>query len=158
MKTLSRRERQILDILYGRGRATALLRILEKKGLVRHEADGPRYIFSLRIPRDRACRSALRHLLQTFFDDSAGQAVAALLDVSAAKLTPQELDRIEALIERARTRNPERKTGHDTADLTPLSGRLPSWPLPLAMNGLRFRSKCIARYCSGVTKALVVAI
>ncbi len=134
MKTLSRRERQILDILYGRGRATAaeiqaalpdppgysairaLLRILEEKGHVRHEADGPRYIFSPRIPRDRARRSALKHLLQTFFDDSAGQVVAALLDVSAAKLTPQELDRIEALIERARTRNPERKTDHDTSD------------------------------------------
>lgn len=121
MKTLSGRERQILDILYGRGRATAaeiqaalpdppgysairaLLRILEEKGHVRHQADGPRYIFPPRIPRDRARRSALRHLLRTFFDDSAGQVVAALFDVSAAKITPQELDRIEALIERTRT-------------------------------------------------------
>src|SRR6266853_4038148 len=107
MMNVSRRERQILDVLYARGKASAadiqaaisdppsysairaLLRILEEKGHVRHESDGPRYIFSPRIPRDRARRSALKHLLQTFFDDSAGQAVAALLDVSAAKLTPQ---------------------------------------------------------------------
>src|SRR5690242_7572979 len=101
MQTLSRRERQILDILYERGRATAaeilaalpdppsysatraLLRILEEKGHVRHEADGPRYVFSPCVSKDRARRSALKHLLQTFFDDSAGSAVAALLDGSA---------------------------------------------------------------------------
>jgi predicted transcriptional regulator len=120
MQKLSRRERQILDILYERGRATAaeilgalpdppsysatraLLRILEDKGHIKHEADGPRYVFSPRISKERASRSALKHLVQTFFDDSAGSAVAALLDSSSKKLTPQEIDRIEALIERAR--------------------------------------------------------
>ncbi len=120
MQKLSRRERQILDILYERGRATAaeiqaalpdapgysatraLLRVLEEKGHVRHAADGPRYVFSPRVPKERARRVALKHLLQTFFDDSAGSVVAALLDVSAARLTPVEIDRIEALIERAR--------------------------------------------------------
>ena len=118
MQKLSRRERQILDILYERGRATAaeilaslpdppgysaaraLLRVLEDKGHVKHEADGPRYVFSPTIPRARARRSALKHLLQTFFDDSAGDAVATLLDVK--KLEPAELDRIEEMIERAR--------------------------------------------------------
>src|SRR5579872_2574616 len=118
MEKLSRRERQILDILYTRGRATAaevlaalpdppsysatraLLRVLEDKGHVRHEADGPRYVFSPSIPRDRARRSALKHLLQTFFDNSATDAVAALLD--ARKVTPEELDRLEALIDRTR--------------------------------------------------------
>ena len=118
MEKLSRRERQILDILYSRGRATAaevlaalpdppsysatraLLRVLEEKGHVRHEADGPRYVFSPSIPRDRARRSALKHLLQTFFDNSATDAVAALLDTR--KVTPEELDRMEELIERTR--------------------------------------------------------
>jgi BlaI family transcriptional regulator, penicillinase repressor len=117
---LSRRERQILDILYERGRATvseiqsalpdapgysatrALLRILEEKRHVKHEADGPRYVFSPRVPRERARRTALKHLVQTFFGGSAGDAVAALLDAPAAKLAPEDLDRLEALIERAR--------------------------------------------------------
>lgn len=120
MEQLSRRERQILDILYSRGRASAaeiqaalpdppsysairaLLRVLEDKGHVRHEAEGPRYVFRPRVPRERARRSALKHLLQTFFNDSAGEAVATLLDVSAAQLTPEEINRIQALIERAR--------------------------------------------------------
>jgi BlaI family transcriptional regulator, penicillinase repressor len=120
MRTLSRRERQILDILYARGRATAadvhatlpdppsyssvraLLRVLEQKGHVRHEADGPRYVFFPRLSRGRARKSALRHLLQTFFDGSAGAAVVALLDADAATLTPEQLARIEALIDRAR--------------------------------------------------------
>ncbi|MBZ5601138.1 MAG: BlaI/MecI/CopY family transcriptional regulator [Acidobacteriia bacterium] len=118
MEKLSRRERQILDILYSRGRATAadvqaslpdppsysatraLLRILEEKGHVRHEADGARYVFSPAVPRERARRSALKHLLETFFDNSATDAVAALLD--ARKVTPEELDRIQSLIERSR--------------------------------------------------------
>ena len=120
MQKLSRRERQILDVLYARGRATAaeiqaalpdppgysatraLLRVLEDKGHVRHESDGPRYIFSPRVPKDRARRQALKHLLQTFFNDSAGSAVAALLDASTTKLTAEEIDRIQTLIERAR--------------------------------------------------------
>jgi predicted transcriptional regulator len=122
MKTLSRRERQILDILYARGRATAaevqdalpdppsyssvraLLRILETKGHVRHEADGPRYVFSPRLAASRARRSAVRHLLDTFFSGSSGDAVVALLDDGAKTLTPDQLDRIESIIDSARKR------------------------------------------------------
>jgi BlaI family transcriptional regulator, penicillinase repressor len=118
--TLSRRERQIMDVLYQRGRATALevqenlpdppsysavralLRILEDKGHVRHEQDGPRYVFSPKTPRDKARRSAIRHLMETFFEDSPEQAVAALLDVSSSKLSEEELDRLARLIENAR--------------------------------------------------------
>jgi BlaI family penicillinase repressor len=119
MNNLSRRERQILDILYARGKGTAadiraalpdapsysairaLLRILEEKGHVQHQSDGPRYVFVPSVGKARARRSALQHLVQTFFDNSAGEAVAALLD-SGAKLKPEELDRLEVLIERAR--------------------------------------------------------
>jgi predicted transcriptional regulator len=122
MKTLSRRERQILDILYARGRATAaevqaslsdppgyssvraLLRILEDKGHVRHEADGPRYVFSPTLAASRARRSAVRHLLDTFFNGSSGDAVVALLDDGAKTLTPEQLDRIESIIDSARKR------------------------------------------------------
>src|SRR5579872_2850023 len=118
MEKLSRREREILDILYTRGKATAaevqaelpdppsysatraLLRILEEKGHIQHQEDGPRYVFTPLITRDRARRSALKHLLQTFFDNSATDAVAALLDTR--KLSPEELDRIEKMIERTR--------------------------------------------------------
>jgi predicted transcriptional regulator len=122
MKSLSRRERQILDILYARGRATAaevqaalpdppsyssvraLLRILEAKGHARHEADGPRYVFSPRLAPSRARRSAVRHLLDTFFNGSSGDAVVALLDDGAKTLTPEQLARIESLIDSARKR------------------------------------------------------
>lgn len=117
---LSRRERQILDILYKNGRATAaevqavlpeppsysavraLLRILEEKGHVRHEQDGPRYVYLPTVARDNAKRSALRHILQTFFDGSAEQAISALLDDSSAKLSSAELDRLARLIDGAR--------------------------------------------------------
>jgi len=120
METLSRRERQILDILYARGRATAaeiqtalpdspsysttrtLLRILEEKGHARHEADGPRYVFLPKVSRQKARVTALRHMLQTFFDGSAGDAAAALVDGSAAEMSTEELNRLEELIERAR--------------------------------------------------------
>jgi predicted transcriptional regulator len=120
MITLSRRERQILDILYARGRATAaeileslpdppsysttraLLRVLEQKGHVRHEEDGPRYVFLPRVSRQRASVAALRHVLNTFFDGSAVAAATALVDGSASKLSTEELDRLEALIEKAR--------------------------------------------------------
>jgi BlaI family penicillinase repressor len=123
MNTLSRRERQILDILYARGRATsaeilaalpdppsysatrALLRVLEQKGHVRHEEDGPRYVFIPRVSRQRASVTALRHLLDTFFDGSAVAAATALVDGSASKLSAEELNRLEALIERARKEN-----------------------------------------------------
>jgi BlaI family penicillinase repressor len=119
-RDLSRRERQILDILYKNGRATAaevqaalpeppsysavraLLRILEDKGHVRHEQDGPRYVYLPTVARDNAKRSALRHILQTFFDGSAEQAISALLDESSAKLSSAELDRLARLIDGAR--------------------------------------------------------
>ena len=119
-RDLSRRERQILDILYKNGRATAaevqaalpeppsysavraLLRILEEKGHLRHEKDGPRYVYLPTLARDNAKRSALRHILQTFFDGSAEQAISALLDESSAKLSSAELDRLARLIDGAR--------------------------------------------------------
>lgn len=115
---LSRRERQIMDIIYARGQATAadvaaalpnpptysavraLLRILEQKGHVRHEQDGPRYVFLPTVPRDRARRSALKNLVRTFFDGSSAQAAAALLD--SAKLSDADVRRLEAIIEKAR--------------------------------------------------------
>jgi BlaI family penicillinase repressor len=117
---LSRRERQIIDALYKLGRASAaeiraelpdppsysavraLLRILEEKGHVRHDQDGPRYVYLPTVARDSAKRSAMRHVLQTFFEGSAAQAISALLDVSSARLTDAELDRLEQLIEHAR--------------------------------------------------------
>ena len=117
---LSRRERQIMDLLFRRGKATAadvqrelpdapsysavraLLRILEEKGHVRHEQDGPRYVYVPVIARDNAKRSAMRHLLQTFFDGSTSQAMSALLDVSSSRLDEAELDRLKKLIDQAR--------------------------------------------------------
>ena len=117
---LSRRERQIMDVLYARGRATAqevldalpdppsystvraLLRVLEDKGHARHEQDGPRYVFAPVVTLEKARRSALRRVLDTFFEGSAEQAVAALLDLQSSKLDPQELDRLVKLIEKAR--------------------------------------------------------
>src|SRR4029453_1238101 len=117
---LSRRERQILDVLYKAGRATAAevqeampeapsysavrtqLRILEEKGHIRHEQDGARYVYLPTLARDAARRSALSHLFQTFFDGSATQAIAALLDHDAKRLSDADWDRIEAEIERAR--------------------------------------------------------
>ena len=117
---LSRRERQIVDILYSQGRATAaevqsalpdppsysavraMLRILEDKGHIRHEQDGPRYIYLPTVTRERAKRSALKHVLQTFFDGSAEEAISALLDESDTKLSNRELDRLAELIDHAR--------------------------------------------------------
>ena len=117
---LSRRERQILDVIYKSGRATAadvqqgmpnapsysavrtLLRILEDKGHVRHEEDGARYVYMPTIERDRAKRSALRHMLNTFFDGSATQAIAALLDEDAKRLSREDWTRLEQMIDRAR--------------------------------------------------------
>jgi predicted transcriptional regulator len=117
---LSRRERQIMDVIYRQGRATAaevmedmpnppsysavraMLRLLEEKGYLRHEQDGPRYIFLPTLSRERARQSAMRQLLHTFFDNSTEQAVAALLDLSRTKLSDDELDRLSQLIEEAR--------------------------------------------------------
>lgn len=117
---LSRRERQIMDVIYQQGRATAadvlenmpnapsysavraMLRLLEDKGLVRHEQDGPRYVYLPTLSRDKARQSAMKQLLQTFFDDSAEQAVAALIDMSRPKMSDAELDRLSRLIDEAR--------------------------------------------------------
>lgn len=119
-RQLSRRERQIMDILYRRGKASsaevreamedapsysavrAMLRVLEEKGHVRHQAEGLRYVFVPVVARDQAKKSAVRHLLNTFFNDSPEQIVAALLDVSSTRLTREELDRMAAMIEKAR--------------------------------------------------------
>ena len=120
LATLSRRERQIMDVLFERGRATAaevqagiadppsysavraLLRILEEKGHVRHEQDGPRYVYLPRLDREKARRSALRHVVQTFFEGSTEQAMAALIDENGRRLSDDELRRMGELIERAR--------------------------------------------------------
>jgi BlaI family transcriptional regulator, penicillinase repressor len=117
---LSRRERQIMDILYQRGKASAaevraamddapsysavraMLRTLEEKGHIHHEMDRLRYVYIPTLGKEKAKRSAVKHLLRTFFGDSPEQIVAALLDVSAKKLTPEELDRMSEMIERAR--------------------------------------------------------
>jgi predicted transcriptional regulator len=118
--TLSRREQQIMDIIYSRGTATAsevleslpdppsysavraLLRVLEEKGHLRHTQDGQRYVYSPTVARERAKHSALRRVLKTFFDDSAEEAVAALLDISQERLSDDELERLEQLIKQAR--------------------------------------------------------
>jgi BlaI family transcriptional regulator, penicillinase repressor len=117
---LSRRERQIMDILYRRGRATAgevmeeltgepsystvrtQLRVLEEKGHVRHEEEGLRYVYVPAVPRHAARKSALRHLVNTFFEGSAEKTVAALLGGEAARMSDEELDRIADLVEKAR--------------------------------------------------------
>jgi predicted transcriptional regulator len=117
---LSRRERQIMDILYRRGRASAgevmedltgnpsystvrtQLRVLEEKGHVRHEEEGLRYVYSPAVPRHAARKSALRHLVDTFFDGSAEKTVAALLGGEGTRLSDDELDRIAGLIAKAR--------------------------------------------------------
>ena len=118
--TLSRRERQIMDILFRLGRATAAevmaelpsdpsystvrtqLRVLEQKGHVRHQEDGVRFIYMPVVARHAARKSALRHVINTFFDGSPEKAVAALLGGDAAKLSDDELDRIAPLIAKAR--------------------------------------------------------
>src|SRR5437763_7872340 len=118
--TLTRRERQIMDVLYRLGRATAAevmdaltgepnystvrtqLRVLEEKGHVRHEEEGLRYVYSPARPRHAAGKSALRHLMNTFFDGSAEKVVTALLGGDAASLTDDELKRIADAVARAR--------------------------------------------------------
>ena len=79
-----------------------MLRILEEKGHVRHEQDGPRYVYVPTVARENAKRSAMRHMLQTFFDGSTAQAISALLDDSSAKLSDADLDRLARMIEDAR--------------------------------------------------------
>lgn len=117
---LSRRERQIMDIIYRRGKATAgevmedlpgnssystvrtQLRVLEEKGHVRHEEEGLRYVYAPAVPHSAASKSALKHLMDTFFDGSASKTVAALLGPDARKLSDDELDRIARLIAKVR--------------------------------------------------------
>jgi predicted transcriptional regulator len=118
--SFTRRERQIMEVIYREGRATAtdvltklpdppsysavraLLRILEQKGHVRHLEEGNRYVYLPIVPADRARRSALRNLLHTFFQGSPEKAVAALLDMSRSELSEEELDRLSRLIDQAR--------------------------------------------------------
>ena len=117
---LSRRERQIMDILFRRGRATAAevmeelqgdpsystvrtqLRVLEEKGHVRHEEEGLRYVYLPVVARHTARRSALRHLVETFFEGSSEKAVAALLGGEGSRLSDDELNRIADLVDKAR--------------------------------------------------------
>ena len=117
---LSRRERQILEILYQRGKASAsevlgamedapsnsavrtLLRVLEEKGHVRRRAEGLKYVYAPVVAKEKAKRTAVKHLLKTYFDGSSEQIVAALLDVSSRQLTREELDRMTQMIEKAK--------------------------------------------------------
>jgi BlaI family transcriptional regulator, penicillinase repressor len=117
---LSRRERQIMDVLYKLERASvgqvlrkladkpsystvrAQLRVLEEKGHVRHEEHGLRYVYAPAAPRDVARRSALRHLVEIFFDGSTENVVAALLGGEIARISPEELDRLASLIAKGR--------------------------------------------------------
>ena len=120
MRNLSRRERQIMDILYQRGKASAtevreamedppgysavraMMGVLERKGHVKHQEEGLKYVYVPTVARDKAKRSVVQHMLETFFNGSAEQAMAALLDVSASKLTGPELERMSDMIEKAR--------------------------------------------------------
>jgi BlaI family penicillinase repressor len=117
---LSRRERQVMDILYRRGEATvaevmaelpdpptysavrSILRILMEKDLISHREDGPRYVYLPAVNTDRAADDAMKHVIRTFFDGSAQQAVAAVLRMSDAKLTDEEIDALSEKISKAR--------------------------------------------------------
>ena len=118
---LSRRERQIMDIIYRLEKATAnevmgllpkppsysavraMLRILEEKGHLRHIQDGPRYVYSSTVTPEKASRSALRHVMSTFFEGSAAQAMAAILDEAAGEISVEDLERLSQLIETAKS-------------------------------------------------------
>ena len=118
---LSRREREMMDIIYAKGEATAAevlegmasppsysavratLRVLEGKGHLRHKKDGPRYVYLPTVGRDKARQSALKHMMQTFFDGSTHNMVAALLDLKAKDLDDDELERLSAMIDEARS-------------------------------------------------------
>ncbi len=117
---LSRRERQVMEILYQRGKASAsevrvamedaptysavraLLRVLEDKGHIQHGNDGLKFVYTPVVNRDKAKRSAVKHLVDTFFRDAPEQVVAALLDVSSKRLTHKELDRMLEMIDQAK--------------------------------------------------------
>ena len=117
---LSRRERQIMDLLYQLGRATAAevgkalpgepsdstvrtqLRVLESKGHIRHEEDGQRYVYLPVVPRRVVSKSALKHVVNTFFDGSIEKVVAALLGPDGSKLSDEELERIAGIVAKAK--------------------------------------------------------
>ncbi len=119
-KALSRRERQIMDIIYQFKEATvaqvlaklpnppsysavrALLRVLEEKGHLAHKQDGPRYVFSPTLSREKARQNALKHLVKTFFDDSTEEVMAALLDISEDNLSEADYHRLLEMIENAK--------------------------------------------------------
>lgn len=120
LSDLSRRERQIMDVVYQLGKASVaqvlsgipdppsnsavrtMLRLLEDKGLLKHTRDGPRYLYRATVSRSRACQSAIKRLLRTFFDGSTEIAVATMLDMESSRLSSEKLDRLAKLIERAR--------------------------------------------------------
>ena len=120
VSALSRRERQIMDILYQRGKSSAsdvreampdapsysavraMLRVLEDKGHVKHRSEGLRYVYLPMVTHDKARRSAVKHLVDTFFSNAPEDVVAALLDVSSPRVTREELDRMSEMIERAK--------------------------------------------------------
>jgi BlaI family penicillinase repressor len=120
-EALSRRERQVMDIIFRRGEATvaevmadlpdpptysavrSVLRILAEKGLITHKEDGPRYVYLAAVNTDRARDDALRHVLRTFFDGSTEQAVTALLRISDTELSPNEIERLRDRIRKAST-------------------------------------------------------
>ena len=122
LDTLAPRERQIMDIIYRRGRATAadvhadlpdrvsnsavrgMLRLLEQKGHLRHEYDGPRFVYLPTADPAKVSRSAMRHLVRTFFDNSASSAVSAMLGMYESRLRDEDLDRLEAAIDQVRQR------------------------------------------------------
>jgi len=124
---LSRRERQIMDVIYRRGSATAaevtedlpdpptstavrtMLRILEDKGHLKHEQDGLRYVYRAVVDREQARESVISHVVRTFFDGSAEQAMATLIDRSGSDLTDAELARLAGLIAKARKRQDRSK-------------------------------------------------
>lgn len=117
---LSRRERQIMDVLHARGQATAaevladlpdppsysavraLLRILEEKGHVKHHREGARYVYLARVSKETASKSALRRVVSTFFQGSVTQAMAALLESSDAEISDAELEKMQQIIKQAK--------------------------------------------------------
>ena len=120
LEQLGRRERQIMEIVYRRGSASAaevladlpdpptytavrgMLRLLESKGHLRHEQDGPRYVYHPTADPDRVGKSAVRHLVKTFFDNSASSAVAAMVGMYEDRWSDEDLDQLEQLIDKAR--------------------------------------------------------
>lgn len=122
LRSLTRREREIMDVVYRLGRATAqevldnladppsysavraLLRLLEERGQLKHSTDGTRYVYSPAVPRATARRRALEHLVSTFFDGSVEKTVLALVESSRNRLAPEELERLGELVERAKKR------------------------------------------------------